>query len=203
MRQVHIQGVPVHYDAVGDGFPLLLLPGPTGAWEPTIPLFGELCRVIAYETSPLQGTTLEAVPLVEALRQTLGLERLYMASREESWPLALEFALQYPQRLEGLILLGIHPVNPDRERHLLTLATRLSTLTTPTLLLSTARVRTTSPVVDILCAHLPRYTTQVLADASASAPPNSLALQAGHATMAFLLQCERQRNLVRGASFLL
>jgi hypothetical protein len=43
----------------------------------------------------------------------------------------------------------------------------------------------------------------VISDTTPAASSDSPALRLGHAVMRFLLHCERQRNLVRGASFLL
>ncbi len=203
MTTVYLQGTPVVYDTVGDGFPLLLLPGPPGVWEPTLALLGELCRVITY-TAPLpMPEGLGAVALVEALMQALGLERCYVASQVPSWPLALEVTLRCAHRVEGVVLVGTHTVEADVQQHLTTLVPRLPTVSVPTALLMTAEVRTTSPVVERLRTHLPRNTTQVLAGPAASGDVQGLALHIGHAMSAFLVQCERQRTLVRGASFLL
>src|SRR5262245_8087185 len=52
MPEVVVQGIHFSYETVGDGFPLVLTPGPQGrreVWSPYMPLLGELCRVIAYE----------------------------------------------------------------------------------------------------------------------------------------------------------
>jgi hypothetical protein len=59
------------------------------------------------------------------------------------------------------------------------------------------------PYADFLTEHLPRCTKLVISDATPAASSSMPALRLGHAVMRFLLHCERQRNLVRGASFLL
>src|ERR1700758_3907630 len=51
MPEVVVQGVRFAYETAGDGFPLVLAPGPQGrrdVWLPYMPLLGELCRVIAF-----------------------------------------------------------------------------------------------------------------------------------------------------------
>ena len=48
MAEVSGQGVQFSYETAGDGFPLVLAPGPQGVWGPYIPLLGELCRTIMY-----------------------------------------------------------------------------------------------------------------------------------------------------------
>src|SRR5262245_60063275 len=48
MAEVSGQGLHFSYETAGDGFPLVLAPGPQGVWSPYIPLLGELCRTIIY-----------------------------------------------------------------------------------------------------------------------------------------------------------
>ena len=66
-----------------------------------------------------------------------------------------------------------------------------------------ARQRASLPYADLLTERLPRCTKLVVSDVTPAASSGIPALQLGHAVMRFLLHCERQRNLVRGASFLL
>ena len=101
MAEVSGQGVHFSYETAGDGFPLVLAPGPQGVWSPYIPLLGELCRTIMYT-----GHDLAEVPSAEGLHPSaraaemlgtfldiLGLERVYLASQAVSWHMALHFAL--------------------------------------------------------------------------------------------------------------
>src|SRR5215471_15685818 len=107
MAEVSAQGVYFSYETAGDGFPLVLTPGPQGSWSPYISLLGELCRTIMYT-----GYDLAEVPSAEALHSSaraaemlgtflelLGLERVYLASQAMSWHMALHFALHCPERL--------------------------------------------------------------------------------------------------------
>jgi len=214
MPEVVVQGSRFAYETTGDGFPLVLVPGPQGrrdVWSQYLPLLGELCRALVYEcheeaqgppsaashTSPGEADTFRAFLAV------IGLERVYLASQSVGWPMALHFALQYPQCLEGLVLIGAHDVGPDTVRGVMSLQARLPEMTVPTLILLEAQAQTALPYAEVLAERLPRCTQIVVSEAtpalSASVPP----LQFGHAMMRFLLHCERQRNLVRGASFLL
>jgi len=133
----------------------------------------------------------------------LGLERIYLASQAVSWHMALHFALHCPGRLESLVLIGAHDMATDAGCGILSLEARLHAITVPTLVVSEAEVLAALPYVDFLTERLPRCTKLVISDATPAASSAIPALRLGHAVMRFLLHCERQRNLVRGASFLL
>ena len=211
MPEVVVQGVRFAYETAGDGFPLVLAPGPQGrrdVWLPYMPLLGELCRAIAYECheaeqGPQHGgphTRTGAVDILGMFLEVLGLERVYLASQSVGWPVALHFALQHPERLEALVLLGVHDVGMDTVHGMTSLQARLPEMTVPTLVLLEAQTHTAWPYAEVLAERLPRCTKIVLSDS----PPASVpALRLGHTMMRFLLHCERQRHLVRGASFLL
>jgi len=117
--------------------------------------------------------------------------------------MALHFALYYPERLEGLVLIGARDVEPDAAYSIMSLEARLHTITVPTLVVSEAEALAALPYADFLTERLLRCTKLVVSDATPAASSGIPALRLGHAVMRFLLHCERQRNLVRGASFLL
>jgi len=117
--------------------------------------------------------------------------------------MALHFALQHPERLEGLVLLGAHAAALDIAPGVMSLAARLHDITVPTLVLIEDQGHAALPYVEILAERLPRCTRVVVSDSILAGSAGALALRLGHAMMRFLLHCERQRNLVRGASFLL
>ena len=211
MVEVSGQGVHFSYETAGDGFPLVLTPGPQEIWSPYIPLLGELCRTIMYT-----GHDLAEVSSTERLRASarsaemlslfldiLGLERVYLASQAVSWHTALHFALHYPGRLEGLVLIGARDVETNAICGIMSLEARLPAITVPTLVVSEAEALAALPYANFLTERLPRCTKLVVSDPTPTASSGSPALRLGHAVMRFLLHCERQRNLVRGASFLL
>ena len=211
MAEVSGQGVYFSYETAGDGFPLVLAPGPQGVWSPYIPLLGELCRTIMYtghdlaEVSPTEGLhpSARAAETLGTFLDILGLERVYVASQAGSWHMALHFALYCPGRLEGLVLIGARDVETDAIYDIMSLEDRLHAITVPTLVVSEAEALAALPYADFLTERLPHCTKLVVSDATPAASSDIPALRLGHAVMRFLLHCERQRNLVRGASFLL
>src|SRR5262245_30469965 len=211
MAEVNGQGVHFSYKTAGEGFPLVLAPGPQGVWSPYIPLLGELCRTIMYtghaltEVLPAEGRhpSASAAEMLGTFLDILSLERIYLASQAVGWHMALHFALSYPERLEGLVLIGMRDVATDAVCSIMFLEDRLQAITVPTLVLSEAEATAVLPYADLLPEHLRRCTKLVVSDTTPAAASGSPALRLGHAVMRFLLHCERQRNLVRGASFLL
>lgn len=214
MPEVVVSGARFSYSTTGDGFPLVLTPGPQGQcqlWTECLPLLGELCRTIAYTYREEESTPQHAAPDTAAraanwLRtflDALGLERVYLASQATAWPMALRFALQHPGRLEGLALVAAHDTALDSGHGVVSLQARLHEITVPTLVLLEERIRATWPCAAVLAAHLPHGTQVVLPATSPAPSAPASALQLGHIMMRFLLHCERQRTLVRGASFLL
>ena len=209
MAEVSGQDVHFSYETAGDGFPLVLVPGPQGVWSPYIPLLGELCRTVVYTGHDLSETpsakelhpSARAAEMLGTFLELLGLERVYLASQAVSWHMALHFALHCPERLEGLVLIGAHDVATDVVCGIISLEGRLHEIPVPTLVVSEAE--TIAPYADLLTERLPHCTKLVVSDVTPAASSGIPALQLEHAVMRFLLHCERQRNLVRGASFLL
>lgn len=190
------------YTIEGDGFPLILIPDRSGAitdWSQQIPLLAELCRVIAYEhqqpCSENAGSDLNDAftnCLVSVL-DILAVERAYLAGWAGGGHTALNFAQHHPSRSEGLLLIGI-----DGD---LT-AVPLPEIAVPTCVFVGAEAPSHMAHATQLASRLPRCAKIVIPDAGTS-PHREQPLPLGHAMMGFLIQCERQRNLVRGASFLL
>lgn len=198
------------YEIEGEGFPLLLTPGYRGTpmlWAPQIPLLGELCRTIAYAvqdapetTSPVlaASATLTAAELA-AFLDALALERVYLASPPSDWPLALHMVSQAPHRLEGLVLVAM-PHTHDAVQSLPASdvpTAHLHTMTVPTLLLLPEETDRQHHVIHALTTRLP-HCVQVIVPTQ-----GDFQRHLGHAMLQFLIHGERQRNLVRGASFLL
>jgi hypothetical protein len=211
MAEVSIQGVRFSYEIAGDGFPLILTPGLQEGWTPYIPLLAELCRVIAYtchtleepplRESPLTGT--RTADMLGTFLDGLGLERVYLASQAVSWPMTLHFALHHPERLEAMILTGARDVEAHVVRGLTSFEARLHEITVPTCVLMETQALASLPYAEILTERLPHCTRLLISDTTPSPSCGVPALQLGHSMVRFLLHCERQRNLVRGASFLL
>jgi len=225
MPVLSVNAQPYYYEIAGEGFPLLLASGlgeTISAWEPLVPLLGEICRVIAceYRGSDVPQQAVEQCrstfpgPDLAALLDALEVERLYLAADPTAAATALHFALQAPTRLEGVVLLGgfedeaalAAPARRTGERReevdTVALADRLHAMTVPTLLLVGDQSPQHLRQSERLAAHLPHCSRVVIAEAGA-VPHREQPRRCGHAMMHFLIHCERQRHLVRGASLLL
>jgi hypothetical protein len=187
------------YITEGDGFPLILVPDGQGSradWNRPLPLLAELCRVVAYEYCEPRSPTHPTDLLVEDLRTVfavLSVERAYLAGYAAGTQTALHFALRYPACLEGLLLIGMHGALP---------AAPLHNMTVPTCVLVGSEAATHLTCATLLTTQAPHCTKRVI-PAAGTVPLREQPLALGHAMMDFLIRCERQRNLVRGASFLL
>ena len=157
------------------------------------------------EVSSTEGlrASARAAEMLSLFLDILGLERVYLASQAVSWHMALHFALHDPERLESLVLIGARDVETNAICGIMSLEARLPAITVPTLVVSEAEALAALPYANFLTERLPRCTKLVVSDATPAASSGIPALRLGHAVMRFLLHCERQRNLVRGASFLL
>lgn len=202
-RLQHPDGSLVSYESTGDGFPLVLLPGPEGiaAWLPHMPLLGELCHTIAYESPEPQPATDYLPALLDALR----LERVYLASPTSTWLPALQFARRHPEALEALLLVDlpgseaeVPPLAPDLTAH-------LPGMILPTLILLADDASPARSAAGRLSTRLPHCCTLTMGRLAQDQPdlPKAPRRQFPHLMMQFLLDRERHRNLVRGASFLL
>lgn len=188
------------YTVEGEGFPLLIVPalaGKSADWAPQLPLLAELCRVVAYEyiadLTDDQSATCSQVRDLTAVLDSLSIEGAYLAGYADGGVTALRLACRYPQRVEGLLLIGVDAVP---------CADRLGMMTVPTCVFAGAEAAAHVAIASRLAAALPRGEAHTIMQAGL-APHLEQPLVLGHAMIDFLMRCERQRNLVRGASFLL
>ncbi len=188
-------------------------------WAPVCPLLGELCRVIAYEyaqqlparnvPSPHDGVVDDLVVLLNAL----DIARAYVAGYARGGETALRLALRDPGRVEGLLIISPGPavrtllqtmamshtaVPPDVPS-----TPTVTRLSVPTLVVVGAETAA-DDLQDVtrLAAQLP-HGMSIRIPGAGAAPHREQPMPLGHAMLTFLMQCERQRTLVRGASFLL
>ncbi len=192
------------YTIEGEGFPLIMVPAVQGLitdWAPQMLLLGELCRVIAYEYNECTfPDPPAAAPLADSLLGDLGavldalaIERAYLAGYASGALSALHMALRCPERVEALLLIGLDHVPPEAQ---------LRVMTAPTCVFVGEMAVKHVNCATRLTPHLPNGVKRIISRAAMTPhrdEPSSLA----HAMLDFLMQCERQRNLVRGASFLL
>ena len=196
-------GSLISCQSTGDGFPLILLPGPEGiaGWLPHMPLLGELCHAVAYERCEPQP----AADILPALLDVFDMQRLYLASPVPGWAPALEFARRHPNALEALLLVDFPGSSADAPPLAPTLAALPSDMALPTLILVADAASPARPAADCLSTDLPNCRTVIMGRPGQDQPalPKSPQRQFPHLMMQFLLDRERHRNLVRGASFLL
>jgi len=203
MPRLQLQdGSLISYQSTGDGFPLILLPGPEGVagWLPHMPLLGEICHAVAYECCQPQP----AVDLLPALLDMFQMQRVYLASPAPGWAPALEFARCHPNAIEALLLVDFPGSNAEVPTLAPALAARSSDMALPTLVL-VADASPARAAADRLSTDLSHCRTVIMGRPGEGPPalPRSPQRQFPHLMMQFLLDRERHRNLVRGASFLL
>jgi pimeloyl-ACP methyl ester carboxylesterase len=190
----------ISYTTEGEGFPLVLVPHRANGltdWAQQIPLFGELCRVIAYEpASPQQCMSQShdsSIAILTVVLDVLTVERAYLAGYAQGSMTALRAALQMPARVEALLLIGMDDAMQTLP---------LPELTVPTCIFVGANCASHRATAALVSMQVPRCATITIPGAGAM-PHQEQPLPLGRAMMDFLIHCERQRNLVRGASLLL
>ncbi|MDQ2974778.1 MAG: alpha/beta hydrolase [Acidobacteriota bacterium] len=119
---VEIDGVRIHYQEKGTGTPLVLLHGFTSStysWKDVFDPLSKTFRVIAVD---LKGFGFSGKPdgdytrraqatLIAHLLDRLNIERAWVCGNSMGGEVTLNFALQNPQRVEGLILIDSAGVN--------------------------------------------------------------------------------------------
>ena len=196
-------GSPISIQLAGDGFPLVLVPGPEGEapWLPHIPLLSELCQTIVYEGCQPQP----AVELLRTVLDGLHLKRVYLASPLPEWLATLEFARLYPQYLEAVLFVEFPGSREGPSLSDSPPAMPAPDVTLPALFLLADDNGPSRAAADRISVHLSNCRIVAL---GRSAPcqadlPSTPKRQFPHLMMRFLLDRERHRNLVWGASFLL
>ena len=114
MSTVDVNGARLWYDEAGSGPALVLLHGglgDSGLWEPVVPLLAERFRVIRTDLRFFGRSTGPAAPWswhddVIGLLDELGVDRAALAGLSLGGRLALEIALEYPERISALALVA-------------------------------------------------------------------------------------------------
>jgi len=109
-----VNGATLHYRAAGDGPPLLLLHAgicDSRMWEDQIGAFARTHRVIAPDSRGFGQSKMVAGPFahrhdLRALMDHLGLGRAILLGGSMSGKTTLDFALDYPDRVDALILVA-------------------------------------------------------------------------------------------------
>lgn len=101
----------LYYEVEGDGFPLTLLHAGIATlrmWDDQIPAFAERYRVIRYDLRGFGRTTTEDATFsnrqdVADLLDHLGAERTYLLGCSRAGSIAIDFTLEFPDRVAALI----------------------------------------------------------------------------------------------------
>lgn len=127
---VHVDGFEMHYEVIGQGEPLLLLHGFTGAgenWNPIAADFSEQFQLVIPDlrghgasTNPGGEFTHRQSALdVYALLDHLGLERVKAMGISTGGMTLLHMATQKPQRIEAMVLIGATIYFPEQAREIM------------------------------------------------------------------------------------
>lgn len=116
-----LNGTDIFYSEIGSGLPCLVMHGGLGAdhtgLHPWLDPLGDVLQLIYYDhrgngrsgRPPLSTLTYEQLAAdADALRSHLGHEQVAVMGFSAGAAIALHYALEYPQRLSHLILVGGH-----------------------------------------------------------------------------------------------
>ena len=120
MPKASIGDIDVHYVEAGSGTPLVLVHGLGGSWadwDYQIAPFGEHYRVLApdlrgFGDTPIGTKGPGVMQFVEDLRRFLdaiGVESCLLVGHSMGGAVCLQFALQYPQRVQRLVITNSVP----------------------------------------------------------------------------------------------
>ncbi len=131
MPHAQAGGFRLYYEVLGGGFPLLLIRG-LGSnldhWYPQVPAFAPHFQVITFDNrgvarSEDPGGAMSIKALAQdavAVLDAAGAERAHVLGVSMGGMIAQELALDYPERVAGLVLTATHcggaeQIPPDRE----------------------------------------------------------------------------------------
>lgn len=117
-----INGIQFHVDECGDGYPLVLLHGFTGAasaWKPFSPLWCRHSRLIMVDLighgetdSPVDSTRYDIIKAADdlnSLLDKLGIEKIDLLGYSMGGRVAITFASLYPEKVRKLVLESTTP----------------------------------------------------------------------------------------------
>ncbi len=107
-------GTQLYYEVMGEGHPLVLLHGgylDTRMWDEQFALFAQSYRTIRYDIRGFGKSVLPPIPYADrqdlaALLAFLDVERTYLLGLSLGGMVALDFTLDYPEKVAALILVG-------------------------------------------------------------------------------------------------
>ncbi len=124
MPPVPVDDISLNVEIAGSGMPLVLLHGSfmnTLAWQPQLEGLSRHFRVIAPDlrghggtSCPVTSRSFDRPRDVVAVLDELGVTRAIVGGHSMGGPIALQIALDYPERCLGLVLLATGPGPADR-----------------------------------------------------------------------------------------
>jgi 3-oxoadipate enol-lactonase len=107
----------IAYDVAGTGPAVVLLHGgfmDRRAWDPQLPAFTRMFRVVRYDIRPFGESTTPAKPYsmpddLQRLLDHLKIDRAHLVGHSFGGQLAIDFALTHPTRVASLVLVGAAP----------------------------------------------------------------------------------------------
>lgn len=117
MGVLEVPGGSLYYEVEGDGFPLTLIHAGVAhlrMWDEQVPEFAQSYRVIRYDTRGFGKTRSDDVEFsnradLAALLDHLGAERTHLLGISRGGSIALDFALEHPERVSALIIVASTP----------------------------------------------------------------------------------------------
>jgi pimeloyl-ACP methyl ester carboxylesterase len=111
-RFLDVPGGRLAYEVEGDGHPLTLIHAGVAhlrMWDEQVPAFAERYRVIRYDTRGFGQTRSDDVPFSNRedllrLLDHLGVERTHLLGISRGGTIALDFALEHPERVSALVI---------------------------------------------------------------------------------------------------
>ena len=141
MSIASVNGVDLHYEETGQGYPLVWsheFGGDHRSWEPQVRYFSRRYRVVTYDhrgyapsSVPKEATAYSQDILVEDLHQLLrhlGLRQIHLAGCSMGANVARDFALAHPDMTRSLIMVGAGAGTVNREQYLAGHAAMAATL---------------------------------------------------------------------------
>ncbi len=111
---VRVNGTQLYYEVLGEGHPLVLIPGgymDRRMWDDQFQVFAEHYRVIRYDVRGFGRSALPQIPYADrhdlaALLNYLGVEKTYLLGLSFGGVIATDFTLEYPAMVAALVLVG-------------------------------------------------------------------------------------------------
>jgi pimeloyl-ACP methyl ester carboxylesterase len=129
MPHAPVNGVELHYEITGDGFPLIFsheFGGDGQSWQPQVRYFSRLYRCVTYNHRGFPPSSVPGrledysqdilVGDLEALMDHLGIERAHIVGLSMGGNVALNLALRSPHRCRSIVVAGCGGGSTERER---------------------------------------------------------------------------------------